>query len=257
MGLLPLGPEALGRADGAVGGGLSAGGDDELDRLEEPGRAELLELRADLLVAQHLAHGLVQPLLAERRALALDDGERDAVHEDDNVGADLLLGSAHSVLAGDEELVPLGPVEVDELDRLPLLSGAHVLVEADAVGQGRVQLLVRLDEARSRHAGDGANGLVDVLRGQPRVQLLDGAGDALGQKGIFQALALILQLLSEDKLVSDFLQQGDRWPLGLVLLIPICWRCRTQAASCVVVSTRILPERRASSSADFILRRCE
>jgi hypothetical protein len=46
------------------------------------------------------------------------------VHEDRHVRDDLLLAADRAVLAGDDQLVLVGVVEVDEANRLPFLAVA-------------------------------------------------------------------------------------------------------------------------------------
>jgi hypothetical protein len=141
---LPLGVEAVRGGDGAVEGRLAAGGDEDLDRLEQPGGAQLAEPGLELLVAAELVEGFGLPRLAEGRALALDDDERDAVDKENDIGADVLLGALDAELAGDDELVLSGVVEVEEAGGVALLAVAEVLFEGDAVGQRRVDLLAGL-----------------------------------------------------------------------------------------------------------------
>ena len=109
------------RQDGPVHGGLAAGRDEDLDGLEQLRRPQLAVPLLHLLVARELVDRLVLPPVAERRALALDDSERDAVDEQHHVGADVLLRPVDLELPGDDELVAGRVVEVEEPDRVALL----------------------------------------------------------------------------------------------------------------------------------------
>jgi hypothetical protein len=81
-----------------------------------------------------LAYGFQAPLVAFRRTLALDDDERDTVHEHDDVGNDVLLRADNLVLARDEKLVVLGCLEVEEVDRMAFLAAATVLFRGCPAG---------------------------------------------------------------------------------------------------------------------------
>src|SRR5262249_14315176 len=90
-GLLPFGKEAVRSPDRAVGRRLPTSDEHKLDRLEQLGGAEVFELRANLLIPQDLSDSLLAPLVTQRGALALDDGDRDTVNEHGEVGTDSLL----------------------------------------------------------------------------------------------------------------------------------------------------------------------
>jgi hypothetical protein len=143
---LPLGEVPERRADGAEPRGLPARRDQELRRVKELRGAEAAEALAQLLVAVELVDGLVQPLVAESRVLALDDGERDPVHVDHDVRDDVLLLALDLELPRDDQVVPRSAFEVEEADRVALLAVAAVLLDRDAEGEGGVRLLVRLQE---------------------------------------------------------------------------------------------------------------
>ena len=114
VGLLPLQEEPLRRADRAVNRALTAGPDEDLRCLEELRRPLALPARAVFLVAVELLDCLGLPAVALGGALALDDRERQSVDEDDDVGDDVLLRPEHPVLAGDDPLVVVRVVEVEE-----------------------------------------------------------------------------------------------------------------------------------------------
>ena len=62
--------------------------------------------------------------------------EGEAVHEGHDVGDDVLLGPADLVLPGDDPVVVLRVVEVEEVDGVVFAAVAPVLFEGDAVGEG-------------------------------------------------------------------------------------------------------------------------
>jgi hypothetical protein len=92
---LPFAVEAVRRGRGAVDGGVTAGGHEHLHRLEEPGRTQVAISILKLLITTELVERLGLPALAQGRALALDDRNRDAVHEHDDVRDDVLFGAPH------------------------------------------------------------------------------------------------------------------------------------------------------------------
>ena len=218
--LLPFQEEPLGRPHRAVDSALAAGADENLRRLEQPRRALVLPARVGLLVAAELLHRLGLPGVADGGALALDDREGQAVHEGDDVGDDVLLRPEHPVLAGDDPLVPLGVDEVEEPDGVALAPAAPVLLERDAVGERRVERLVRLGEAGRGHLRYRLHRLGDVRVGQPGVQPLEGRGEAAGEDGLLEARALGLEGLGRDAAVAERLQQLDGGVLREVQLVP-------------------------------------
>ena len=160
---LPFGEEPMRRGHCAVHGRLAAGRDQHLRRLEQLWRTQIVIAVFQLLVARELVNGLGLPALAQGRALALDDGHRQTVHEDHHVRDDHLLAADHAELPGDDEFVLGRIVEVDEADRLPLLAVAQVLVERDALGDDGVDPLAGLDQAGRLHVGDGPHRLGQVI----------------------------------------------------------------------------------------------
>ena len=218
--LLPFQEEPLGRAHRAVDGALAAGADEDLRRLEQPRRALVLPPRVGLLVAAELLHRLGLPRVADGGTLAFDDRQRQAVDERDDVGDDVLLRPEHPVLAGDDPLVALGSVEVDEPDGVTLAAAAPVLLERDAVGERRVERLVRLGEAGRGDLRHRLHRLGDVRLGQPRVQPLQRGGEPAGEDGLLEARALGLEGFRRDVGVAERLQQLDRRILREVQLVP-------------------------------------
>ena len=217
---LPLRVEAMRCSHGAVRRGVHAGRDQNLDRLEELRRPQVAVPRLQLLVAGELVDGLRLPTFGQRRALALDDRERDAVHQDDDVGADVFLGALDAVLPGDDELVLARVVEVDEADRVSLLSVSTILLERDAVGQGGVEPLARLDEGGCGRVGDGPDRFLYIVLGEPGVEPLDSRGEPLDHDHLLERLALPFQRLGRDEGVAEGFELLDCRILGQVLLVP-------------------------------------
>ena len=165
-------------ADRAVDRPLAAGADEDLRRLEQLRRPLVLPARIGLLIAVELLDRFGLPGVADGRALALDDRQRQAVDEGDDIRDDVLLRPEDPVLPGDDPLVAFGFVEVEEPDRVALASVAPVLLERNAVGEGGVEGLVGLGETGSGNLGDCPDRLGEVGSGEPGVQPLEGLGEA-------------------------------------------------------------------------------
>ena len=204
--LLPSEEEPLRRADGAVDGPLAAGGDENLRRFEQLRRTLVLPPGAGLLVAVELLDRFSLPGVSDGRALAFDDREREAVDEHHDVGDDVLLRPEHLVLAGDDPLVATRLVEVEEPDGVALAPVAAVLLQGDAVGEGRVERPVGLGEARGGDLRHGLDGLGEVGVGEPGVQALEGGGEAVGEDGFLEARAFGFEVFRWDAGVAERLQ---------------------------------------------------
>ena len=218
--LLPRKEESLGGADRAVNGALTAGCDEDLRRLEQLRRALILPTRIGFLIAAELLDRVGFPGVADCGALALDDREREAVAEHHDVGNDVLLRSEHLVLPGDDPLVAIRFVEVEEPERVALASVAAVLLQGDAVGERRVERLVRLGETRGGNLRHCFHGLGDVGLREPGIEPLQGRGEASAQDGLLDAPALRLQDFGRDTGVAEGLQQLERGVLREMQLVP-------------------------------------
>ena len=145
--------------------GLNAVGDEEeLGEREERGdlglvRLELLERRPDRRV-------LV------RRVLQLDDGKREAVHEEDDVGPPVVLRLDDRQLVHGEEGVPVDEVEFHDR-RLRPPDGPVRLPHLDrhAVPEHPVERAVPRDERRPLGPRDLPERVLDRFFGKARVQL--------------------------------------------------------------------------------------
>ena len=249
VGLLPLQEEPLRRAHRAVDRALAAGTDEDLRRLEKLRRPLALPARAEFLVAVELLDGLGFPAVAFRGALALDDRERQSVDEDGDVGDDVFLRPEHPVLAGDDPLVVVRVVEVEESDGVALASIAAVLFQRDAVGEGGVEPLVGLGETGRWDLGDRLDGRDDVGLGEPGVQALEGGGEAAGEDGFLEGRAFLFQVFGREVGVAEGFQEFDRGVLGEVEFVPAGGLGGHSASGSGV--TRSSPVRRTDMRADF------
>jgi hypothetical protein len=193
----------------------------DLDRLEKPGHAQLAVVLADLLVAQELLDGLPAPLVAKGRALALDDREGNAVHDQHHVGDDLFLHALKAVLASDHQLVLAGVVEVEEANGLPLLAVAEILFRRDAVGQDCVGLLRGVEKTGRLNRRHRTDGLVGVVVGQPGVEPLERPAQPPGEDVSLEGFPLGFEDLGRDTGVAKRLKNLDSGIFREVQLVPV------------------------------------
>jgi hypothetical protein len=150
-------------------------------------------------VAAQLVHRVGQRL-GHRGALALDHHQRDAVHQQHEVGHDEGLAAVMArravdpVLVDHRELVALGVLPVDVVEGLAAAAvPAGQAFDRDAGEQQLGGGAVGLDQPVGGDAGDGADGLGDALIVEPglalvqvqRVELAAQRGflDDLGEAG--------------------------------------------------------------------------
>ena len=110
----------------------------------------------------------VQPALAGAdRGLRLDEHQRHAVDEQDEVGSLLGLAGAKGVLLGDDVLVLFEVVEIDECDGdvLTVLAERHRLLTSHPGGE----LLVGLDQAVAADTHDDRPQPVEHVGGAVRL----------------------------------------------------------------------------------------
>ena len=127
------------------------------------------------LVGPELLPGAAQRRVLVRRVLQLDDGERQAVDEQHDVGAAREVALDHGELVDREPVVVRGRLEVEHLhlrasDRAALVAVLH----RDPVHRHAVERAVAGFQGRSFGAGQLAEGIVQRLGGQIRVQAVEG-----------------------------------------------------------------------------------
>ena len=195
-----------------------------------------MPLRARLLVAAQLAHRLRLPDVAERRRLGLHHDERDAVHEQHEVGLhDLLIvlaragaaalaGAAHAELRRDDVVVEtdagLGVVEVEEADGGRLLPAAALDGERHAVGEVRVDLAVPR-EARGVDVAQVEDDALRVVLGHPLVEAQQGGSEPPREQHAAFAVALRRQLLARYVRVPEPLEEFASGVLGGVEFVEL------------------------------------
>ena len=163
--LLPDAPEFFGCAGCRVFDGVLVGRHDELRKFEE-----LRDIRR-LLVADHLPDGLFH---GDMRSLALDDGKGNAIDEQHDVRAGVVLPvlAVHGELLRDVEHVVLRVVPVDI---------AEIEAEHFAVADG-----LRIAFAQQQRVVNLFAGAHEAI-GQRFVEVLHGALDVGGGELVFRA----------------------------------------------------------------------
>ena len=163
--LLPYAPELFGRAGCRVFDGVLVGRHDELRKFEE-----MRDIRR-LLVADHLPDGLFH---GNMRSLALDDGKGDAVDEQHDIRACVVLPvpAVHGEFLRDVEHIVLRIVPVDI---------SEVKAEHFAVADG-----LRIAFAQQQRVVNLFAGAHEAVR-QRFVQILHGALDVGGGELVFRA----------------------------------------------------------------------
>ena len=162
--LLPDAPELFGRAGCRVFDGVLVGRHDELRKFEE-----MRDIRR-LLVADHLPDGLFH---GDMRGLALDDGKGNAIDEQHDIRAGVVLPvpAVHGELLRDVEHVVLRVVPVDI---------AEIEAEHFAVADG-----LRIAFAQQQRVINLLAGAHEAVR-QRFVQILHGALDVGGGELVFR-----------------------------------------------------------------------
>ena len=195
--LLPFRPQLGRRAHGGVARAVGLRGDQQLHGLEQPGRAVVL-----LLVAQLLADGLLHVLTG---ALDLDHRKRDAVDEQHDVRAHHLAGHGfHRELGGHVEGIGLPVVPVD-VAQAPL-----ALQVVDPLRQGNAQL---------QQVGGGL-----VVAQQPLERLLaqslDGGVQVFFGEGV--VAAVVANTVDAAELFAQHVLQQDLVPAVASLAFHFC-----------------------------------
>jgi hypothetical protein len=107
-----------------------------------------------------------------------EKGERDSVHEDDDIGA------AVGAIFDDGELIDSGPIvvfglfKVEEFDEVVNDPAFIAILDVDAVGEKLVELAVAFDEIRFGNAGEFADGVGDGVGRNFRIHTREGFFEA-------------------------------------------------------------------------------
>ena len=126
-------------------------------------RVELEELRDVVRVVLDLVERLFLRWRNRVRVLQLEEDERQAVDEDDDVRP-AVVPAAHRELVDDEELVVLGMVPVDGIDVLDLVRAVRPLdAHLDAGPEHRVERHVAAERVDAVGSCEHTDGLVDGL----------------------------------------------------------------------------------------------
>ncbi len=155
----PRSPQFDGHVDAAIAQLLAFGGDAEDVGDKEFGDKAFVVV-VDLLRGIHPTDGLAH------RRLGLDQHQGDAVDQQDQVGAAFSGPGTEGVLGGDDVLVAVEIVEVDQADGDMLVAFAkgHGAVTAQPGGE----LLVGLDQTVAAHGEHDARAAYRALRRRVR-----------------------------------------------------------------------------------------
>jgi len=77
------------------------------------------------------------------------------------------------------------------------------------VGEGGVEHFVRFDEAGGVDVGDGADGFVLIVVGEPGIELLEGPCQTANEDDVAQALAFGCEIVGRGVLVAERPKQLD------------------------------------------------
>ena len=151
------------------------------------------------LVGLELLPGVPDGGVLVRRVLQLDDPQGQAVHEQDDVGAVRVLVLGDGELVDREPVVGRGPVEVDDL-RLRPADGSlgRAVLDLDAPHQHAVEGAVASREGRALGAGELAEGALEGVGGEVRVQRGEGVAQAMVQHNLPEVVALRRGTLGAD-----------------------------------------------------------
>ena len=156
-----------------------------------------------LLVGLELVEGALDRGVLVAGVLELDHGQGQAVDEDDQVGAAVVLVLDDGELVDGQPVVLLRVCEVDQPD---LVAGDRAVrapvLDIHAIGEHPVEPAVVLDQARRLGPGDLAEGFVEGRLGDVRVKPFQGRSKAIREHD-----------LPEVRTLSRRLAWGDLRPL--------------------------------------------
>ena len=114
-----------------------------------------------------------------------EDGEGEAVDEEEDVGAAMAFGGGDRELVGDEEVVVVGVLEVDELDVVGgfVALGAAVF-DFDAFEQLVMEGAVVFEQVEVFGAEEGLDGGFDRALGEAGVEAGEGGGEVAGEEDV-------------------------------------------------------------------------
>ena len=115
-----------------------------------------------------LCHGI-----GHEGGLAVNNPQRHPIHEEQDVGNDVLRWTLDLELINAEELVVLWVVKVNEFQRLTTTTTSKVLINAEVLGEAFPEPLVCLHQRGGLDQGDFSDDLAEVVFADPGVDALD------------------------------------------------------------------------------------
>jgi len=159
----------------AVGG---EGADAGFEAVGEDEEFVVMEEGADLVfVGLELVEGAPDGGAFIGGAFEFDDGEGEAVQEDDDIGAAGVGAFGDGELIDGDPVVGVGVVEIDEAGAV--VGDGFILAavfDGDAVAEEFVELVVSADEGGGLDAPDAAEGVGEAFFGDGGVEALEGVG---------------------------------------------------------------------------------
>ena len=151
------------------------------------------EQRRDVVaVGLHLVPGAAQGGVRVAGVLQLQQGDRQPVEEDDDVGPTVLAGLHDGELVHDEPVVARRLLPVDQPhQRGADLAGSRTVLDRHAAGEQLVHTLVLRQGVLRLRTQQPSDGLLDHARGQVGVDAKIGVAQASGQDDLVVRRALL------------------------------------------------------------------
>ncbi len=133
----------------------------------------------------------------------LEEGERNSIHEDDDIGA------AIGAIFDDGELIDGGPIvvfgllKVEESDEVVNDAAFFTVFDVDAVREELMKATIAFFEARANDARGFADGIGDGLGGNFGIDAREGFLEAAQQQNLGIVLAFCEQFAGRDERTMD------------------------------------------------------
>lgn len=166
------------------------------------------------LVGLKLIVGVVDGGALVGGVFQLDNGEGQAVDEDDDVGAALDLALDDGELVDGEPIVRGRVIEIGEADQFAALLAVAEDLDGDAVDEEIVEGAVGLDEGGRAELGDAAQRIFLGLGGGGGIEAGDGGAEAAGEEdvavvGALGVGAVVGDVGAEADLVAESGEPGE------------------------------------------------
>lgn len=126
-----------------------------------------------------LTEGIANGGVLVGQVFQFEESERDAVQEDDDIGAAVRAVFDNGKLIDGGPIVVFRLLKVEEFDEVVNDSAFFAVFDVAAVGQKLVKLAVAFDEMRAGEAGEFADGVGDGLGRNSRIDAGKGFPQAV------------------------------------------------------------------------------